>query len=542
MDILTTLIYSPSLDSIMLVVAAVADIFLAGAVLMSNPRSATNRIFSLLTLFTMLWLVTTYIVRLPDFLLVSLELHRFGIFCAAAMSGLFFLLAHTMPASTIQLKRSTYVVVIGSILLMMGVNLSPYAFTGILIANGTSSPLPGPGLVVFSILSTLYSALTVYWLLRKYKHSTGDVRRQFGLVLSGIVIMLALIIGTILIPIIIFNSIQFLTFTPLYTLVFLGMTAYAITKYQLFNIKVLLTQALTLVLCLILFARIFGEESVNGQVIDGVVLVCMAVFGYFLVQSVKKEVQQRERIQLLASELEKSNEQLSEFMSLATHEIRNPATFIKGYAAGALEGDLGELTPIIKDGMQKLYVRANDIIHLGNQYLDKSKLELNQLKYEFAPLDVRKLIEDLVHEFEPAAIQQGITLSAKTDSAGTYTIEADAGKIKEVVANLIDNSIKYTPKGSVTVTLSQKSSVVRVEIADTGVGISDDVIPKLFKKFSRADAQKANILGTGLGLYIAKVFIDAHHGSVRVESTGKDKGSTFIVELPITQPTGVPVR
>lgn len=537
MDVLANLIYSPSLDSIMLVVAAVIDVFLAVAVLMSNPRSATNKIFSLLTLFTMAWLVTTYVVRLPDLVSVSLLLHRFGIFCAAAMSGLFFLLAHTMPSSTIQLKRPAYFAVIVSTLFMMGVNLSPYAFTGIVLANGISSPLPGPGLIVFSVLSTFYSVLTVYWLFRKYKSSTGDTHKQFRLVLSGIAIMLTLIIVTILIPIIFFSSIRFLTFTPLYTLVFLGMTAYAITKYQLFNIKVLLTQALTLMLCLILFARFFEEESINEQIVNGVVLVCMAVFGYFLVRSVKKEVQQRERIQLLAEELEKSNEQLSEFMSLATHEIRNPATFIRGYTAGALEGDLGELSPAIKDGMQKLYVRANDIIHLGNQYLDKSKLELNQLKYEFVPTDVRKLVTDLVHEFEPAAEQQGIAISATVDSSGDYTVQADTGKIKEVIANLVDNSIKYTKNGSVTVSVTRGEKSVKVQITDTGVGIPEEVIPKLFKKFSRADAQKANILGTGLGLYIAKIFVDAHHGTIQIESTGKDKGSTFIVELPLTQPS-----
>ena len=227
-------------------------------------------------------------------------------------------------------------------------------------------------------------------------------------------------------------------------------------------------------------------------------------------------------------------------MSLATHEIRNPATFIKGYTAGALEGDLGTLTPAIKDGMQKLYVRANDIIHLGNQYLNKSKLELNQINYESVPTDMKKLVTDLAHEFEPTAAQQGLHLTTKIDPKGEYVIAADTGKIKEVISNLIDNSIKYTPRGEVTVSLARVGEKVVVEIKDTGVGVPAEVIPKLFQKFSRADAQKANILGTGLGLYLAKTFVDAHHGTIVVTSAGKDKGSTFTVELPVNKATSSP--
>jgi signal transduction histidine kinase len=237
----------------------------------------------------------------------------------------------------------------------------------------------------------------------------------------------------------------------------------------------------------------------------------------------------------LKQALEVSNEQLSEFMSLATHEIRNPATFIKGFAAGALEGDLGELSPAIRDGMEKIYVRVQDIINLGNQYLDKSKLELNQLKYEFVETDLGQLVNTLVHEFQAHAAQQKITLTSTIDPNEKYVASIDSGKIKEVIGNLIDNSIKYTPQGSVTVSLEKEAGVVRVKISDTGVGIPPETVPQLFKKFSRADAQKVNLLGTGLGLYLAKIFIDAHKGRIWVESEGKDKGSTFFVELPAAQ-------
>ncbi len=318
--------------------------------------------------------------------------------------------------------------------------------------------------------------------------------------------------------------------------VFMTFLGYVIVKYQEFRIKLIATQALVVAIVILIATGFTFAQNTMSYVLVGVTLALAAITGYLLIGSVKKEIDQRERIEKLAKELEVSNEQLSEFMSLATHEIRNPATFIKGFTAGALEGDLGELTPAIKDGMQKIFVRVNDIIHLGNQYLDKSKLELNQLKYEFTTLDLGKLVEDLVRESQPTATQYGITATSAIDKSADYTVQADSGKIKEVIENLIDNAIKYTPKGSVTVSVLKGDNTVTVKIADTGNGIPAEVIPQLFKKFSRADAQKANLSGTGLGLYLAKIFIDAHHGRIWVESQGKDNGSTFYVELPVNQP------
>ena len=318
--------------------------------------------------------------------------------------------------------------------------------------------------------------------------------------------------------------------------VFMTFLGYVIVKYQEFRIKLIATQALVVAIVILIATGFTFAQNTMSYVLVGVTLALAAITGYLLIGSVKKEIDQRERIEKLAKELEVSNEQLSEFMSLATHEIRNPATFIKGFTAGALEGDLGELTPAIKDGMQKIFVRVNDIIHLGNQYLDKSKLELNQLKYEFTTLDLGKLVEDLVRESQPTATQYGITATSAIDKSADYTVQADSGKIKEVIENLIDNAIKYTPKGSVTASVLKGDNTVTVKIADTGNGIPAEVIPQLFKKFSRADAQKANLSGTGLGLYLAKIFIDAHHGRIWVESQGKDNGSTFYVELPVNQP------
>jgi len=318
--------------------------------------------------------------------------------------------------------------------------------------------------------------------------------------------------------------------TELYALftlpIFILLLTIAITSYGTFRLGDTVAKALFYIFLVFSGAQFFFVTTSASFALAVIAFLMTLSFGVLLLQSYERET-------CIRAEKEQLAEQLSEFMSLATHEIRNPATFIKGFSAGALEGDLGELAPAVKDGMQKMFVRADDIIHLSNQYLNKSKLELNQLKYEFAPVDLGKLAEDLVHEFQPAAAQQGITLTSSIDESQSYEAQADSGKVKEVLGNLIDNSIKYTSKGFVTVSALKSEKTITIKIADTGVGIPAEIIPQLFKKFSRADAQKVNLLGSGLGLYLAKTFVDAHRGRIWVESEGKDKGSTFFVELPL---------
>jgi signal transduction histidine kinase len=313
--------------------------------------------------------------------------------------------------------------------------------------------------------------------------------------------------------------------------VLLGSLGYLIVRYHSFNLRAFGAQVLAIAIIALIASEFAFVTTTANRVLVAVTLVLTASASALLVRSVAREIRQRERIEKLAADLSASNTQLSEFMSLATHEIRNPATFIKGTAANALDGDLGPLSAPVRDAVQKIYVRAGDILHLGSQYLDKSKLELGQLTYDVSPLDLGAIAADLVQEFRPAAEQKGIVLSLSKEGRN-YVVQGDAGKLKEVVGNLIDNAIKYTPQGSVTVRLLVTPATVRIEVADTGVGIPAETASRLFEKFSRADAQKANLLGTGLGLYLSKVFVEAHHGRIWVESGGAGTGSKFVVELP----------
>jgi signal transduction histidine kinase len=204
---------------------------------------------------------------------------------------------------------------------------------------------------------------------------------------------------------------------------------------------------------------------------------------------------------------------------------------MRGYAAILLDGDKGSVPPQVVDLLQKIMISGNEVISLLSQYLSKSKIELGQLQYIFQKIDIVELVNEILGTFQVNADQKGIKLTKKLSNEEKCFVMADRGKIKEVVSNLIDNSIKYTPKGFVDVTVTRENGRILIKVSDSGVGITPDTMSALFREFSRADVQKVNILGTGLGLYLAKIFISAHNGQIWAESDGKDKGARFYVEL-----------
>ena len=165
------------------------------------------------------------------------------------------------------------------------------------------------------------------------------------------------------------------------------------------------------------------------------------------------------------------------------------------------------------------------------------------MKYEYAIFDLGKMAEEIIKELQPNIAKKGLKASFKAE--GDSKVRADANKTRQVVANLIDNAVKYTPAGSIFISVSADKSrrTIRLSIKDTGVGLSRQSMEKLFKKFSRADgANQINVSGTGLGLYVAKQMIEAQGGRIWVESDGEGKGSNFFFELPSASVAPVAVR
>ncbi|MBI4099354.1 hypothetical protein HY442_02415 [Candidatus Parcubacteria bacterium] len=529
-----------SLGLILLVSSIVFDAVLAIVVYRHNWRSATNRIFCLLSVAIMLW-SATYVAYLPAFAPAVLWLTRLGIFFAAPLSTLFFLLAHTMPSDRLGLSRRELAVVVFATVFMMAFNISPYAFTDATFTNGAISPTPGIGFVPFAVLSTLFSGFAIYFLIAKLRRSAGEQRTQFRLVLIGISLMLFFVITTILVPIIAFQSGFFVSFIPVYAFLFLGMTAYAIVRHHLFNVRVVATEAFVVTIWIVLFARIFVSESPLERVVDLVVLVAMVLFGVLLIRTVLREVEQREKLEALTVELEAANEKLqeldrlkSEFVSLASHQLRAPLSVIRGYLSLVLEGSYGLLNPEAKKPLEGVMASAEQLIRLVRDLLNLTRIESGSLSYNFQSIAFDEIVGKAVRLFQKDAETRKLPLNYENAFLGPVMVNGDFEKLYEVVVNMLDNAVRYSAAGTIRVRLAPSSGGLILSVADQGIGIASDDIPRLFNKFIRTEeAKKFRTDGMGIGLYFAKKIVADHRGRVWAESPGIGKGSTFSVELPV---------
>jgi signal transduction histidine kinase len=168
------------------------------------------------------------------------------------------------------------------------------------------------------------------------------------------------------------------------------------------------------------------------------------------------------------------------------------------------------------------------------EILDASNLKMGTVSYKKIPFDFKSVTEEVVEHMRPKAADKKLALDFSVDATKTYEVTGDQEKIAQhVIRNLIDNSIRYTPRGSIHVTLARMNGVVRFSVKDTGVGITPEDKQKLFTEGGHGkDSIKVNVDSTGYGLFVAKQVVEGHDGKIWAESAGAGKGSEFIVELP----------
>lgn len=315
---------------------------------------------------------------------------------------------------------------------------------------------------------------------------------------------------------------------------------YSILRHQLFDVKVIAAELITFLIWLALLVQIFTVDSTQEKLWGGLILFLTIFFGIFLIRSVIKEVEHREEIERLAKDLQKANVKLkeldklkSEFVSIASHQLRSPLTAMKGYASLLLEGSYGKLPPAAKEAIENIFTSTDLMVNSVEDFLNVSRIEQGRMKYELSEFNIVELAKDVVTDQENLAEEKGLEIKFHSKDS-LITIKADIGKIKQVFANLVDNAIKYTQKGTVIISVVLNIDTVRFSVKDTGIGMSKEDINKLFGRFSRAEgANRVNTTGTGLGLYVAKQMVEAHKGKIWAESDGAGLGSSFIVELPI---------
>ena len=230
-----------------------------------------------------------------------------------------------------------------------------------------------------------------------------------------------------------------------------------------------------------------------------------------------------------------ANEGQSNLIHIINHQI-------KGYLAKGRnvfselmdDSSYGPISDQARPMLQEGFNSLTEGVDFVTDFLHATNIEKGEYTYNMIPIDFKKIVEETADHLKSAAEEKGLKYELDIAEGG-YNTKGDMAQLSQAVRNLIDNSIKYTPQGSIKVKLSTVDNKILLKIQDTGLGIADELKPRLFTKGGKGkDSIKGNVNSTGFGLSFVKNVVEAHKGRVWAESEGIGKGSTFSMELPVS--------
>lgn len=252
-------------------------------------------------------------------------------------------------------------------------------------------------------------------------------------------------------------------------------------------------------------------------------------------QELEKRVEERTRqLSQALEEVKRLSQRKNEFVSNVSHELRTPLTSIKGYASILLTGKLGQIPEEVHRRLDKINKHSDELVQFVNDLLDIARIESGRITLKLEPVSLKPVVDEIGDMLAVQLRERKITFTWEQD-ADLPDVLADRQQIKRVFINLINNAIKYTPEGTITVRARRKDACVQVDVRDSGCGMPEDALGKLFTEFYRVDsAINQEVKGTGLGLAMVKHIIEAHKGRIWVQSK-LGTGSTFSFTLPLPE-------
>ena len=227
--------------------------------------------------------------------------------------------------------------------------------------------------------------------------------------------------------------------------------------------------------------------------------------------------------------LERLQRMRSQFLGNVSHELRTPIFSIQGYLETLLNGAIDD-PKVNKHFLQKANQNTVSLSNLLNHLIDISMIESGEMRMSYRYFDINIFIQSIVNEFVPMAGEKNIKLIFNPAKEGLQVF-GDKDKIRQVFVNLLQNAIKYTDEGSIEILLDEEKKLVNISVKDTGIGIPEEDLNRVFERFYRVDKARSRAVGgTGLGLAIVKHIIEAHNSKIFVQSK-QGEGSTFSFKL-----------
>lgn len=391
-------------------------------------------------------------------------------------------------------------------------------------------------IVIISILGTIN--LVRFWALR--------VERNRTIVITlATIIFLTIFSGSEYIAT--FTNVYEITLYALFALpIFILVLTYALIENNNFNFKVKNLTFVRLLFGIFLLVGTFNlfltDDTLEFFVTAASSIVTLG-FGLLLFRGAGREAKQLEEIQTLAANLKRVNTRLeqldklkSEFVSIASHQLRSPLAAIMGYSSMLTDGSYGKLPAKAQEIALRIEQSSRLMGTSVEDYLNVSRIEAGHMKYNLSDFNIKEQAERVSDDIRPSALKRNIILLFRTNMESKGIVHADIGKTEQILHNLINNSLKYTKQGNITIIVrdDMKLKKLYIDITDTGIGMNEKTIGSIFQKFERgSNANTTNIHGTGLGLFTATKLAEAMGASITAHSDGEGKGSRFTIEFPI---------
>jgi signal transduction histidine kinase len=492
----------------------------------SNRESKINKSWFVVSIFTALWGLGLFGVTSFDNLVVAMWWQYLLDISATFIPVTYFIFVCNLL--NIKCNISKKVIILSGIALAI-FSLTPFFKEGLGTKYGFHWINPGQYYIIFPAYFGLITIISLSLLIKGYFKNKNNQIFQAQIRNT----LIAGIIGfgggaTNFFP----QIINIYPFGNYFVLLYVFFMSYGVLKYKLLSKKIISAQLVSGAIVLVFLFSLLQPNSLADWAVKLVLFILVTLFSILLVRGVYKEIEDKEKIEKLAKDLEIANEQQEGLIHFITHQVKGFLSKSRDIFSVMLEGDYGVLPEAARAAAEEGFRSGTKGVDTVKDILDAANLKKGTLTYKMDSFDLKTMVSGILSEMKKNAEAKGLSFETNIADAD-YNMTGDAEQIKHVIKNLVDNSVRYTEKGGLSVNMSLAENKISFSVKDTGIGITPEDKAHLFTSGGKGkDSLKVNVDSTGFGLYIARKIVEGHKGRIWAESEGSGRGSTFFVELP----------
>ncbi|MFA6282391.1 MAG: ATP-binding protein [Candidatus Omnitrophota bacterium] len=532
--------------ALFILIVAILNFILSFYVFINNPKSRLNVSFALSTSCVGLWVFLNFIFIKTNNIEVLRAIYALAPFIIVSIAWWIFCLKNDKPDKLF--LRTNYVLIFFNFIWGILMFIGPH-----MIENVSSYTEYTTG-IYFNIYAgyilILFILFIIYFLAIQYRKADKIFKDQIRLSFTGIIItiIIAAVVGFILPA---FGITKFNMLDSPSSIFFVLFSFYSIIKYKFLNIRVIGTEVFATLLVFLSFIGLLRSIDVSDFVLSLIIFFVTIIFAGLLIRSVLAETRRREEVENLnvklnkaaielkakAVHLEKLLQMRTEFLDIASHQLKTPISVIRGTISMFEEGSMDKVPEAKrKEFFHNIAVKADKLNSIISDILRASELDTDEFKMDdktAQPEQLEDIIKSVDNQLHASASAKNIEMTIEAPKQKLPPVLTSGEFLEQAIYNLVDNAIKYTEKGFIKIILSQDGDNLIVKVSDSGIGIPAKEQKKVFDKFARGNnAVNMYADGSGLGLFIVKKIIEAHKGGqISVESK-ENVGTTFTVSLP----------